>query len=120
MTPISVCFLAVPTRAPENVTYSFSDAILEVSWLPLPVYFHGFYLQGYRVAAFKHNVLIKVWDKKVESRRATIKGLKSEVIDCVAVYAYTRYGNGFSSGCFTEEQGTTETSDNKTNNTILI
>lgn len=120
MTPISVCFLAVPTRAPKYVTYSFSDARLEVSWQPLPVYFHGFYLQGYRVAAFKHNVLINVWDMKVESRRATIKGLKSEVIDCVTVYAYTKYGNGFSSGCFTEEQGITKISDNKSNNIILI
>ena len=103
----------MPTRAPENVTYWFSGASLEVSWLPLPVYFHGFVLKGYRVAAFKDNVLIDVWDKYADSQNASIHGLKSEDVDCVTVYAYTKYGNGFSSGCFTEEQGTTETCDTK-------
>ena len=111
MTWKSFCLLTVPTRAPENVTHSFSDVGLEVTWLPLPVYFHGYVLQGYTVAVYKDDILLGAWAQPIEPQSATLQGIKSENIDCVAVYGYTIYGNGVTSGCSVEEQGIIEDSD---------
>lgn len=89
----------MPTRAPQNVTYFISNKELKVSWLPLPVYFRGTYLKGYRVAAYKSGTLIDEWDQPATPPNATIAGVHPDDVDCVAVYGYTKYGNGFSSGC---------------------
>ena len=81
---------------------------MHVTWVPVPVYYHGGYLSGYKIEARKANgTLIGAWKQPADSRNATIIAIKPEDgINCVAVYGYTMYGDGVSSNCVIEEKGT--------------
>ena len=99
-------FLAGPPRAPENVAYTFENETLRVTWVPLPIYFQAYLLQGYAVAAYKSNVMISKWPQPANATNASISGIKPDETDCVTVYAYNKYGDGDASPCpIIEEPG---------------
>lgn len=104
----------MPTHAPENVLFSLTPSGLEVTWDPLPVYFHGHVLDGYTVEIWKtDNTLLGAYSQAADSSKVTIPGIKEEHrVACVAVNGFTKYGDGPSSGCAFEEHGTLCTSCN--------
>ena len=93
-----ILFLAVPTRAPENITYSFSSVGLEVTWCPLPVYFHGYALAGYMIEVIKPGgILMGAWPQSVEPPlTAMISRIAPRDVDSVLMYGFTKYGKGVS------------------------
>ena len=60
------------------------------------------------VAVWKPGSLIasEAWAQPAKAVNATLIGIRAEEVECVAVYGFTKYGNGVASGCYAEEQGT--------------
>ena len=98
----------VPTHAPENVSFSLTPNGLEVRWNPLPVYFHGYILDGYTVKIWKTDkTLLGAYSQAADSSKAIIAGIKEhDGAACVAVNGFTKYGIGPFSDCVLEEHGT--------------
>lgn len=105
---LSFFLFTVPTHAPENVFFSLTPIGLEVTWDPLPVYFHGYVLDGYTVEIWKtDNTQLGAYSQAADSSKAIIAGIKEhDNVACVAVNGFTKYGNGPFSGCTLEEHGT--------------
>ena len=98
----------VPTHAPENVAFSLTSSGLEVTWDPLPVYFHGYVLEGYTVEIWKaDNTLLGSYSQAADPPKVTIAGIKEhDGVACVKVNGFTMYGKGPFSRCTFEEHGT--------------
>ena len=103
---MSFCFFAVPTYAPENVSFSLNNLGLQVKWDPLPVYFHGYVLQGYKINLLKaDNTLFASYTYADDATEALIPQLtQAHGIACVTMNGFTIYGDGPYGDCALEEK----------------